>query len=62
MIENTNTNANLSGEDFVTISMKEYNFLLMRDKTLSNLEANGVDNWDGWEGCEEDEGDDDDTA
>jgi hypothetical protein len=31
----------------------------MRDKTLSNLEANGVDNWDGWEGCEEDEGDDD---
>ena len=49
-------------EEMVTIPLKEYKELLMRDKTLSKLEANGVDNWDGWEGYEEDEGDDDDDS
>jgi len=46
-------------EEMVTIPMKEYKELLMRDKTLSKLEANGVDNWDGWEGYDDDEGDED---
>lgn len=38
----------------VTIDLKEYLYLLMRDEELTNLENKGVDNWEGYGRSEED--------
>ncbi len=36
-------------DDVVTITRKEYEFLLGREEWLSWLEAAGVDNWQGFD-------------
>lgn len=45
MTDKTFTNA----EEMVTITKKEYDKLLDRDRLLNCLERAGVDNWDGWD-------------
>lgn len=37
----------------ITISYRDYLYLCMRDETLNNLEAKGVDNWDGYDSDDE---------
>lgn len=44
----------------VTISRSEYDSLLDDSKTLSKLEAAGVDNWEGYSYAFEDDYDEDD--
>jgi hypothetical protein len=36
-------------EQMFTITKKEYEYLLNRDRLLNCLERAGVDNWDGWD-------------
>lgn len=54
-------------DDVVTISKKEYKFLLEESRFLACLESAGVDNWSGYDdailmcyGEGSDDGDDDD--
>ena len=36
-------------DDYITISISEYNFLVQQSKWLGYLEAAGVEDWDGYE-------------
>jgi hypothetical protein len=51
------------GKELILVNRDDYFDLLKRDRTLSALEAAGVDNWDGYpfafENDDEEEGDDD---
>jgi hypothetical protein len=41
----------------ITISREEYQRLRDRDRKLSQLEADGVDNWEGYRALDEDDED-----
>ena len=44
-----------SAAETITILKTDYEYLLKRDKELSRLERNGVDNWSGYsEGFDDD--------
>ena len=38
----------IKSQETITIRKSEYEYLLKRDKELSRLERNGVDNWSGY--------------
>lgn len=44
----------------LSITLKEYSYLVARDKELSRLEAAGVDNWEGYYTDDDEEDEDED--